>query len=259
MPERLVESESNESKFHQIKEVLDDEKIEGVVFDWNGTIVDSSEISLRKSMVLRMLKGVVDSEKSKADLEYIFQTHDKASLKNFGLAPERWFNMLNDIAQVYPQIYGVVFNESLNILQDINYLEFPPAHRALEVIRLMHDAKRKTAVLTMTEPNRLRTEMTRLGIADMINITYSVIGNKSEEVWKDCAYRLGINPENAMAVGDGWVEDATAAYLAGYKKAVWIDSGNIRHILEAGKYRGGTDVVGSIAELPEKILSWRRS
>jgi len=220
--------------------------------------VDSSEINRRKGLVLGMLKGVVESDKSKADLEHIFETHDKASLKNFGLAPERWFNMLNDIALVYPQIYGVVFNESLTILQDINYLDFPPNYAALEVIKLMHDANLKTAILTMTGPNQLRAEIMRLGITEMIDITYSVVGDKSEDAWRDCAYRLGINPGNAMAVGDGWIEDATAAYLAGYKKAVWIGSGDIADILRTSKHRGGTDEVSSIAELPKKILGWRR-
>jgi HAD superfamily hydrolase (TIGR01509 family) len=166
--------------------------VEAVVFDWDGTLVDSKTALVAS---FQLTTGEVLGEPfptAHEDVERIVQVRGQEAFAEIAAGD----------SEVYERIETVfhrVYVEQMEAIQ--------PFPGALETIAALRDAGRRIGVATSKSRARLDLEAERTGIGPLLDVSISgdevKLAKPDPESVAETIRRLGVDPAATLYVGDG--------------------------------------------------------
>ena len=208
-------------------------RIEAVVFDWDGTLVDSKQVlvSSFQETTREVLGEPFPTEHE--DIERMIQVRGQEAFA--------------EIAAGDPELY-----ERIEAVFHRVYVErqkrIEPFPGALETLRALRAAGHKLGVATSKARSRLDIEAERTGIGELLDVSVSgdevQVAKPDPESVAAAIAALGADPAASLYVGDG-PNDVIAAKAAG---AIPVAVSFGFHPAEA-RAAGPTHTIDSLAEL----------
>lgn len=222
----MIERREQQDKATRFKEWLDTRGVKAVLFDLDDTLLDTNPI------VISCITAYIDylhhaiPDIPKEELERSRQAADTEVFKTHSVAIPRWQAMAELIAKKYPSIPQSVFTDGVPILLQI-YSALPPMlPGAWETLTLVAKANKKIGLVTHANEAYTRWKIKELGlvnVADHIEVV-DEFGAKESKHWKHAIESLGVQPHEALVIGDSVKGDVLAAREAGVKYAVLLPS-----------------------------------
>jgi HAD superfamily hydrolase (TIGR01509 family) len=209
--------------------------IEAVVFDWDGTLVDSKRalVASFQEMTTEVLGEPFPTEH--ADIERLIQVRGQEAFAEIAGGDQALYER---IETVFHRVY---------VEQQRQIRPFPGT---LETLRRLRDAPQAIGVATSKARIRLDLEAERTGIGELLDVSISgdevAVAKPDPESVSEAIRRLGADPAATLYVGDG-PNDVLAARGAG-AIAVAVSFGF--HPEEA-RAAGPDHVIDDLAELVE--------
>jgi HAD superfamily hydrolase (TIGR01549 family) len=177
--------------------------IEAVVFDWDGTLVDSKRalVTSFQETTTEVLGEPFPTEHE--DIERLIQVRGQEAFAEIAAGD----------AELYERI-ETVFHRAY-VAQQAQIQPFPGA---VETLRRLRAGSRKTGVATSKARIRLDLEAERTGIGELLDVSISgdevAVAKPDPESVSEAISRLGVGPAATLYVGDG-PNDVLAARGAG--------------------------------------------
>lgn len=209
--------------------------IEAVVFDWDGTLVDSKRalVASFQETTTEVLGEPFPTEHE--DIERLVQVRGQEAFAEIAAGDEQLYAR---IETVFHRVY---------VAQQETIEPFPGA---LETLRRLRGAGQRIGVATSKARIRLDLEAARTGIGELLDVSISgdevKVAKPDPESVSEAIRRLGVSPAATLYVGDG-PNDVRAARGAG-AIAVAVSFGF--HPEEA-RAAGPDHVIDELAELVE--------
>lgn len=177
--------------------------IEAVIFDWDGTLVDSKRalVASFQETTTEVLGAPFPTEHE--DIERLVQVRGQEAFAEIAAGDEELYAR---IESVFHRVY---------VAQQETIAPFPGA---LETLVRLRTAGKKLGVATSKARIRLDLEAERTGIGELLDVSVSgdevTVAKPDPEPISAAIERLGVNPAATLYVGDG-PNDVIAARAAG--------------------------------------------
>jgi len=218
-------------KNNRLREFLSVHKIKGVLFDFDDTLIFTSEIF---RYYMRQFSSNLISEcpnlNFKGFLNFLEDTNNN-SYKNHAVNPKRWLNVINTISQRLNfdgDKYKFLLHEYDKTIMQI-YRTVPRIiPGAKETVYQFSCAGMQTALITHADEVWTQFKLSATGFDNFFppNRVFVVDQDKHKgpEDWLCAVRSMGLLPEEIIAFGDSLPGDIRAAKSIGVSVCVWLPS-----------------------------------
>jgi HAD superfamily hydrolase (TIGR01509 family) len=177
--------------------------IEAVVFDWDGTLVDSRSALLASFQETTTEVLGAPFPTAHADVERIVQVRGQEAFAEIAAGDEALYERIETV-------FHRVYVERMETIE--------PFPEVLATIERLRAAGHRIGVATSKSRARLDLEAERTGLGDLIDVSISgdevELAKPDPESVREAIRRLGADPAATLFVGDG-PNDVRAARAAG--------------------------------------------
>lgn len=230
---------------------LEKNKIKGVLFDLDDTIIQTSEIFNSAVQQVVELYAKLLPQLSIAAVEEIFSRINMVAHSIYAVNPKRWHSVIPEFEREMG-IQKSQAEEALAILANI-YTQPPKFEQDAEaVIRLIKEWGLLVGLVTHANIEWTNFKLSSLGLGtffDSVEVVSEDKLHKDSNDWVRGAEKIRLLPQELLAVGDNIRGDAIAAVEAGFKEVVWIDKKNGWKLYRQGELPSGIHTVTSISQL----------
>jgi HAD superfamily hydrolase (TIGR01509 family) len=214
-------------------------RIEAVVFDLDGVLVDSDHIWHEVRESLARERGGRWTDRSEADMS--------------GMSSTEWSQYLHDVVGL-PEAPQELNGEVVRRMLARYEAELPLMGGAREAVQRLA-ASFRLAVASSSNRELIDGVLTAAGLAAQFDVTVSseevARGKPSPDVYLEAARRLGLNPGDCAAIEDS-SNGIRAAHAAGMRV---VAIPNRRYPPAADALELADEIAGSLAELSPSLVS----
>ncbi len=238
--------------FAETKERLNNKGIEAILFDFDDTLIFTSEI------FTKYMNEYITKVSDETGIEYkaineSLRRNNDEEYKKSGVNPHRWVDVVDKMTREFVGHENAIIN-NLDLLMKI-YTEEPrirPGARA--VLYTLQTSGTKIGLVT-----HANTDWTwrKLNFSGMINYFDSILiadenGHKETTHWQSMMSDLGVIPEKCLVVGDSINSDIIPASKLG-AKTMWVQNGSSWSVYRTGNVPDNTVVIDDIKDLLSAI------
>jgi len=222
--EREKEGGEKHRYLEAIKVLRERDKIEGIVFDLDGTLLDDSIMNYQKFKAKEIFcTGVEASTIKKIEIYESFEKISRHSLIKFENTPIRWEWVLTQLQDHYGSLESRLRDAFLESLNTIYETVMPVYPRVKEFLSWSQEAGLLIGINSLSSPKWGFDKLKSSGLDLYVDYTNFIVkGLKGRDSWIETALQMGIYPSALIGVGDRLVEDAMSSKDAGYNYSVLV-------------------------------------
>ncbi len=227
---------------------LQENKIKGVLFDLDDTIIKTNEIFNVAVQQVVALYAKVLPHLSVAEVGEIFSKINMVAHGRYSVNPLRWQYVIPEFEQEM-SIQKSQAELALTILANI-YVQRPEFEENAEaILRLIKEWGLLVGLVTHANVEWTLFKLSSLGLDgffDHVEIVSEDKPHKNSDDWQRGAGKIQLLPKQLLAVGDNIKGDVQAAVEAGFGQVVWVDKKNGWQLYRQGELPSGIHTVKSI-------------
>lgn len=168
--------------------------IQAVIFDMDGVIIDSEPLWRRGEIEIFKSVGV--------------QLTDEMCRQTVGLrldeAVKHWHNIFHWKNKTFKQLEDEIINKLIEFINE----ESVPVNGVNEVLEMLRNKNIRTALASSSAIKIIETVLNKFKLKDKFAVINSAeqmrYGKPHPEIYLDTANKLGINPQNCLAIEDSF-------------------------------------------------------
>jgi FMN phosphatase YigB (HAD superfamily) len=242
----------------QLEEALKKNKIKAILFDFDDTLINSSDHFADKMNQFCLNVSKDSGISYNLIQEQLREVNDRMYEKYF-VRKERWINSVEELAKMFDQVHYGDFLDNTSVLMSIFETSPELIDGAMETVEQFYNME-SIVIALVTHADKewtfLKLKETKLDrYFDQSNVfLVNVDEHKSSKHWQEAMNTFGLKPEEIIVIGDSLSGDIISTHNLGVKYKVWCPNPKGWSKYREGQVPSDTYTVRSIAELPELLL-----